>query len=162
MNKLIIRKAAWEDLTGILKIKRQVHKQYVSDRPDLYRESLKLYTDDFLVSFFENDLKNISVGIIDDKIVAYIFLECIKVQLPMMVERKYTYIHDFAVGEAYRQQGIASKILTYTEKNAITNGSSKIELAVHLFSHDAMKLYEKNGFSPRAIRMEKNLTQNIH
>jgi len=75
----------------------------------------------------------------------------------MMVVRQYAYIHDFAVSEEYRRQGIATRLLDYIEDYAMRNGASRIELAVHLFSKEAISLYEKFGFSPRAIRMEKEL-----
>lgn len=39
------------------------------------------------------------------------------------------------------------------------NGASRIELAVHLFSKEAIGLYEKFGFNPRALRMEKELDE---
>lgn len=92
-----------------------------------------------------------------DEIIAYSFLELLNVQLPMMVERKYVYIHDFAVSKNHRHQGIATKMMEYIELHAISHGIFKIELAVHLFSEDAICLYEKRGFKPRAMRMEKEL-----
>ena len=45
----------------------------------------------------------------------------------------------------------------YIEEYAIEKEYLKLELAVHLFSQEAIRLYEKNGFRPRAIRMEKEL-----
>ena len=157
MENFSIRKAVWEDLNNILKIKKEAHRLYVEERPDVYKESETLYTERFLKSFFKNDQKVILVAIIDDEIVAYGFLECMRVSLPMMVVRQYAYIHDFAVSEEYRRQGIATRLLDYIEDYAMRNGASRIELAVHLFSKEAISLYEKFGFSPRAIRMEKEL-----
>lgn len=157
MEYLSIRQAVWEDINNILKIKEQVHNLYVEKRPDVYRDSKLLYTNNFLKAFLENNEKLILVGLMDNEVVVYSFLEFINVCLPMMVKRKYIYIHDFAVSKKYRDRGIATYMLTYIEEYAIRNGSSKIELAVHLFSQEAIRLYERMGFSPRAIRMEKNL-----
>ncbi len=157
MENFIIRKAVWGDLSNILKIKKQTHQIYVEKRPDIYVDSEILYTEHFLKSFFANDQKIILVALLDNEIVAYSFLECVHVQLPMMAERKYTYIHDFSVSEKYRRQGVATLMLKYIETYTIRKGVSKIELAVHLFSEEAVKLYEKNGFNSRAIRMEKEL-----
>ena len=157
MKNIIIRKAVWEDMDNILTIKQQAHDIYVDERPDVYKDSDTLYTEDFLLSFFENEDKVIFVALLDDEIVSFCFLECMKVTLPMMVERKYAYIHDFAVLEKYRRQGIASKMMSYIEEYAVAHGATSIELAVHLFSEDAITMYEKIGFSPRAKRMEKDL-----
>jgi ribosomal protein S18 acetylase RimI-like enzyme len=157
MGRISIRQAFWEDINNILEIKKQAHNLYVEKRPDVYRDSKILYTNNFLKSFLENNEKLILIGLMDNEVVVYSFLEFIDVHLPMMVKRKYIYIHDLAVSEKYRHQGIATCMLTYIEEYAMRNGSSKIELAVHLFSQEAIRLYERMGFSPRAIRMEKNL-----
>lgn len=146
-----------EDLDSILKIKKETHKLYSEELPDIYKNSDILYTDRFLDSFFENDNKIILIAVIDHELVGYSFLEFISVDLPMMVERKYTYIHDLAVSEKHRDIGIGSQMLTYIEEHSILNDSSKIELAVHLFSKKAIRVYERMGFSSRAIRMEKNI-----
>lgn len=159
MSNYSIRRADWEDKSEILTIKKQVHDLYIERRSDVYRDSEILYTDYFLKSFFENDQRIILVAILDDEIVAYSFLESMNIQLPMLVERKYIYIHDFAVAKKFRQQGVATLMLKYIEKYAVTKGVLKIELAVHLFSEDAIRLYEKIGFTPRAIRMEKDLSE---
>jgi len=157
MNNFMIRKAVREDMDNILKIKLQAHDIYVDERPDVYRDSKSLYTEDFLESFFENEDKVIFVVVLDDEIAAFSFLECMNASLPMMVKRKFAYIHDFAVLEKFRRQGIASTLMAYVEKYAIEHGATRIELAVHLFSEDAITMYEKIGFSPRAMRMEKDL-----
>lgn len=41
-----------EDLPGILGIKKKVHENFVKQRPDIYKESDILYTNDFIESFF--------------------------------------------------------------------------------------------------------------
>jgi len=48
-------------------------------------------------------------------------------------------------------------MLSYVAEYARKIGATKIELAVHLFNTDAMKLYEQNGFRARAVRMERDV-----
>lgn len=157
MNNFIIRRAVLEDMDDIMRIKKEVHDIYVDSRPDIYRNSETLYTENLLKSFFENVDKVIFLGLLDDEIVAFSFLECMNVSMPMMVKRKFAYVHDLAVLERFRRQGIASRLMDYVEKYAIERGATMIELAVHLFSEDAIKMYDKIGFSTRAMRMEKDL-----
>ncbi len=156
-NDLVIREATPDDVDNFMAIKKQVHDFYVEKRPDIYEKNEVLYTETFLNSFFQGEERVILLGLLDDEIIAYSFLELLNVQLPMMVERKYVYIHDFAVSKNHRHQGIATKMMEYIELHAISHGIFKIELAVHLFSEDAICLYEKRGFKPRAMRMEKEL-----
>lgn len=157
MKNFSIRKAVWEDLSNIKEIKKEAHGLYVNERPDIYQESELLYTEHFLKSFFKNGQKVILVALFEKEVVGYGFIECINVQLPMMIERQYAYIHDFAVSEKFRRQGIATRLLSSITEYARENGASRIELAVHLFSREAIAFYEKSGFYPRAIRMEKEL-----
>ena len=137
MGNFSIRKAVREDLDSILKIKKEAHRLYVEERPDVYKESEILYTERFLNSFFHNDQKVILVALMNGEIIAYGFMECMKVSLPMMVGRQYAYIHDFAVSEKQREQGAATRLLAHIEDYALENGASRIELAVHLFSKEA-------------------------
>jgi diamine N-acetyltransferase len=145
------------DVPKLLEIKKQSHTCFVRCRPDIYKDSEILYTEDFLMDFFQNERKYIIIARIQGDIVGFAFVEKINVILPMMVNREYVYVHDMAVLEGFRHQGIATKLLEYIENYALNVGATKIELAVHLFSDNAISLYQKSGFSARTIRMEKEL-----
>ncbi len=157
MEQLQIEIAKESDLKEILKIKRQAHEKYVQNRPDLYKKGEILYTQEFLKPFFENKNKYILIAKTVDMVAGYIFVETVYIEKPMMVDRKYIYIHDLAVLEAFRRYGIASDLLNYVENFAAISGVNTIELAVHIFSEHAINLYEKFGFKQRAIRMEKEV-----
>lgn len=162
MDNLQIIRANKDDLSQILKIKAQSHEKYVECRPDLYKSSMILYTQEFILPFFENENKYILIAKLDNDIAGYMFAEIVRVEMPMMVFRKYMYIHDLAVLDTFRRHGIASRLFSYAEKIAATFGAEKIELAVHLFSEHAITLYEKIGFTPRAIRMEKTIKKEMY
>ena len=51
-----------EELLEILEIKKEVHKNFVKQRPDIYKESDILYTNDFINSFFANASKLILIA----------------------------------------------------------------------------------------------------
>ena len=161
MENFHIEPAKESDLSDILKIKAQAHEKYVQNRPDLYKNSVVLYTPDFLKPFFENENRYILIAKVDENIAGYIFVEMVSVEKPMMVARKYLYIHDLAVLEDLRRYGIALELLNYVENLANVSGINTIELAVHTFSEHAIKLYEKSGFKQRAIRMEKEVKKII-
>jgi len=148
-----------EELLEILEIKKEVHKNFVKQRPDIYKESDILYTNDFINSFFANASKLILLAKKDGCTLGYVFIQLVNIQLPMMTERTYIYINDLAVLEKYRNNGIASLLLKHIEKMAQEMGAAKIELAVHVFSSNAIQLYKKNGYTSRTIRMEKELEE---
>jgi len=75
----------------------------------------------------------------------------------MMVARSFIYINDLAVCKDHRYQGVASSLLKQIEEMAKDIGATKIELAVHTFSDDALQLYNKSGYKPRSLRREKEI-----
>ncbi len=157
MEKLKILIAEKDDLPEILKIKREAHAHYVKNRPDVYKESEVMYTDDFIQGYFDHHDKIVLISRKEDEVAAFFLLQVIDVDLPMFTKRKYIYIHDLAVLSKFRQNGIATEMLDYVADYARKIGATKVELAVHLFNSDALSLYEQNGFRPRAIRMEKDV-----
>jgi len=157
MEEIVIVQAVQSDLTQILEIKKQSHQYFSELRPDLYCESEVLYTEELLNSFFEGKNRKISIYKMGDIIVGYAFTEFVSIELPMMTKRKYIYIHDIAVREDYQNKGIASQLLKSIENEALREGATKMELAVHLFNEKALSVYRKKGFKERTIRMEKEL-----
>jgi len=145
------------DIQEILIIKKEAHETFVANRPDIYKSSEVLYTNDFLKGFCDRENKHIAVVRKDSQIIAYAFIQINIVKLPMLTNRKFVYLHDMAVLNSMQHQGIATGLLEFIEHYAISIGASSLELAVHLFSDHAMSLYKKRGFNARAIRMEKPL-----
>lgn len=161
INDLKIFAAKAEELPEILKIKREAHEHFAKQRPDIYKKSEILYTDDFINGFFGDEKKLILVAKVDGDIVGYAFIQSIVIQLSMMTKRTYIYINDLAVSGQYRNKGVASFLLKHIEEVSLEMGATKIELAVHIFSENAIRLYRKNGYKNRTIRMEKELGQLI-
>lgn len=157
INNIIVSAAKVEELPEILLIKKEAHDFFVKQRPDIYKESEILYTEEFIRGFFGDDGKFVFVAKIDDQIAGYAFIQTVLIELPMMTKRTYLYINDIAVIGEQRNKGVASKLLKHIEEFALEIGATKIELAVHIFSEDAVRLYEKNGYKPRTLRMEKEL-----
>lgn len=156
MNMEII-KGTKEHLDDVYALKTEVHDVYVEERPDIYQQSEILYTEGFLHKFLEGGDTVLFLGLVDGIVVSYLFYETIHVNLPMMQKRTYGYIHDFAVAKAHRRKGIGKEILRFIEAYSKQEGATKMELAVHLFSKNAIQLYESIGYETRALRMDKHL-----
>ena len=158
MGKFKIHIAEKENLDDVLKIKKEAHSLYVNNRPDIYKDSDVMYTDNFIEGYFDHHDKMVIIARNEEgEVAAYFLVQVIDVDLPMMKERKYIYIQDLAVLSRFRQNGIATDMLEYVADYARKIGATKIELAVHLFNTDALRLYEQNGFRPRAVRMERDV-----
>jgi ribosomal protein S18 acetylase RimI-like enzyme len=55
-------------------------------------------------------------------------------------------IHDIAVTPAYRNQGVATRMLAHVEQLARQRGACKLTLEVLEGNHSAYRLYEANAF----------------
>ena len=94
---------------------------------------------------------------VNGDIMGYAIIQTIDIHLSMVTKKTYIYINDLAVSGQYRNKGVASNLLKHIEAVALKMGATKIELAVHIFSKNAIRLYRKNDYKARTIRMEKEL-----
>lgn len=63
--------------------------------------------------------------------------------------RAHGWLYDFAIAPAYRSQGVGTRLLTSTTREAIKAGVRDIELDVWEKRDDAIRLYERAGFEYR-------------
>ena len=158
MRDIVIESINKEEIRSIIDIKKSIHNEFIENLPHVYKESDVLYTENFLSKFFKANTENrIFVAKSNNNVAGYAFVEIIRVNVPMMQKIKYIYIHDIAVDKQYRKNGVASKLIEYVEGYGKTIGVDRVELAVHLFSKSAISLYEKKGYTPRTLRMEKKI-----
>ena len=60
-------------------------------------------------------------------------------------------VHDVAVLQAYRGQGVAQSMLALVEQEARRRGACKLTLEVLEGNRPAMRLYQREGFAPYAL-----------
>lgn len=71
---------------------------------------------------------------------------------------EYALISDLVVKEAYRGNGIGSRLMREAEAFAIANGAKWLRIGVLAANQLVRKLYESNGFSEVYVELEKSLT----
>jgi len=71
--------------------------------------------------------------------------------------RRFAFIYDIRVFEAYQRKGYAKQAMLAVEEEAIALGLDRISL--HVFGHNkvARDLYEKLGYEITNLNMSKNL-----
>lgn len=67
------------------------------------------------------------------------------------------FIYDFVIFEPFRRQGFAAAALQALEAKVRAEGLATIALHVFGHNHGARALYERAGFQPTNINMEKRL-----
>ena len=125
----MIRQALEKDVEKIGKLMYQIHKVHSDGRPDLFVVGDRKLSDD--------ELKNL----IEEYEMRPVFV----------------YIDDFCVDESARGQQIGTKLYNFVTEVAKNNGCQSITLHVWNFNEGAKKFYEKIGFKPLKILMERKL-----
>ena len=76
---------------------------------------------------------------------------------PDEVAYDYAYVSDVAVNPDQRGRGIGRSLLDAAERHARENGSTWLRISVLAQNRIAAGLYERFGFEPRVIELEKTL-----
>lgn len=71
--------------------------------------------------------------------------------------RAYAYISDIFVAPAYRQNGIASQLLTKVEELLINRGAKQIRLCSKSANSHALQCYDRNGYSAYETILTKQI-----
>ena len=70
---------------------------------------------------------------------------------------EYAYVADVAVNPDQRGRGIGRSLLEAAERHARDHGSKWLRISVLAQNRIAAGLYERFGFEPRVVELEKNL-----
>lgn len=156
-----IRRATTKDISGINKLLHQVLMVHHNGRPDLFKASVKKYTDKELALIMTDDTRPIFVGVDEkDEVLGYAF--CVfqqHVSSNILTDIKTLYIDDLCVDEAKRGMHIGRQLYDYVVDFAKGQGCYNLTLNVWCCNESAMKFYENCGLVPQKIGMEKILLE---
>lgn len=151
-----IRRAEEQDITGIMKLLRQVNDIHAEGRPDIFIKGLTKYDEEGLKNILgnndtpvfvaldkENNLAGYCFCIIEDH-TGYVNLKPIKT----------LYIDDLCVDENRRGQHVGQRLFEYVKTYAKENDFYNITLNVWSCNPGAHKFYESMGFKPMKTVME--------
>ncbi len=154
-----IRRATRADLAAVNKLLRQVLEVHHAGRPDLFLSGCKKYADDELLDLFLDDNRPIFVAENAEKqIVGYAF--CVKRKGEggsVFTDLPTLYIDDICVDELARGRGVGKALYEYVAAYAKREGFARITLNVWSCNQGATAFYEKMGFVPYKVGMERIL-----
>ena len=155
----MIRQALEKDVEKIGKLMYQIHKVHSDGKPDLFIEGARKFNEDDLRKLIKNDKILFFVYTDEsDEILGYMICQYENTDGKVaMFDRKTLYVDDFCVDEDARGQQIGTKLYNFVTEVAKNNGCQSITLHVWNFNEGAKKFYEKIGFKPLKILMERKL-----
>ncbi len=155
----MIRRAQKKDLEAIDRLLYQVLAIHEKIRPDVFIAGTKKYTDEELMSIFENEQTPVFVYTDDkDEVLGYCFCQMQQIKgIANMHDRKTLYIDDLCVDGAARGQHVGKQLYDYVIQYARQQGCDNVTLHVWQGNDGARAFYEAMGFGIQKTLMEKVL-----
>ena len=155
----MIRRAQKKDLEAIDRLLYQVLAIHEEIRPDIFIAGTKKYTDEELMSIFENEQTPVFVYTDDkDEVLGYCFCQMQQIKgIANMHDRKTLYIDDLCVDGAARGQHVGKQLYDYVIQYARQQGCDSVTLHVWQGNDGARAFYEAMGFGIQKTLMEKVL-----
>lgn len=149
-----IRKARQNDLGAVNNLLRQVLKVHNAGRPDLFRPEGKKYTDEELLSIFNNPETPVFVYEEAGTVLGYAFCVLQRQDSGSLQPLTTLYIDDICVDESSRGRGIGKALFEHVREFASERGCYNITLHVWECNPGARAFYESLGLSPQYTSME--------
>lgn len=157
MSEVKIEIAEETDAESIAKIAYQVAKMHDEALPEYFKSVSE-----------EEQLQNIKEMLKDERIVVFkavvagnvcgfLFLEMIHRVSSGLAFSKLGAILNVGVDENYRNQGIGTALLNFTERYVRGLGGEALDLSVFAFNQKAIELYKRLGYKTIDISMRKIL-----
>ena len=152
----MVRTATNKDIPVISELYREQFKEMARLIPNFIKEG------DQSTEFIENTIADEESDILvyenDGVVVGFILLQAkTRPDFDFMLPGKYCYIMDIIVTENHRGKGFGTALMNSAKKWAKEKKCSFVNLDVLVNNSDAIKLYEKLGFIPKAQEMYCNL-----
>ena len=151
-----IRKATENDCEKIVELLYQTGNFHHHNRPDIFKSNLCKFDIEKVKEILNEQDHYLFVAVnVDDLVIGYVFIEIQEYKNHFgLKDNKSLYILDICVDEKFRNLGTGSLLLNHCKQIAIEHECQFIDLNVWSFNHDAIKFYEKHGFTERSIKME--------
>ncbi len=148
----MIRRATLDDITAISDLYREQFREMSKLIPDFIKEGDQSI--EFLEKTISNDDSDILVYENDGTVVGFILLQAKeRPDFDFRLPGKYCYIMDVIVTEAHRNNGFGTALMNSAKDWAKEQNCSFINLDVLTTNTNAISLYEKLGFIPKAQEM---------
>ncbi len=148
----MIRKAIHNDIPAKSELYREQFREMSKLIPDFIKEGDQSI--EFLEKTISNDDSDIIVYENDGTVVGFILLQAKeRPDFDFMLPGKFCYIMDVIVTEAHRNKGFGTALMNSVKDWAKEQNCSFINLDVLTTNTNAIALYEKLGFIPKAQEM---------
>lgn len=154
----MVRFAEDKDLARISVLRKQVNNLHVEGMPDVFKAGFGPELQKHAAVLLNEENSDILVAERNGVICGMACVDYVyKPETPYTAARSFYHVHELAVDEAYRRQGIATELFAFMKADAAKRKLARIELDVWAFNTSAVEFYSAMGVSPTRIWMECEL-----
>lgn len=156
----MVRFAEEKDLERVNALREQVNALHAAGRPDVFKPDFCQELRDRAAELLRGENSDILVAERDGVVCGMACVEYLtRPESPYAWERKFYFVAEFGVDEAFRRQGVGRELMAFMRQDARKRGFSRIELDGWEFNAGAMEFYEAVGFKPFRRFLEWDLEE---
>ncbi len=156
-----IRLASDADAPQIAELLKGILKLHASGRPDIFRSCGAKYGVSEVSEMIKDPSKKLWVAVNKDTVLGYLISIIQTHSGSVMAQRTCLWIDDLYIREENRHDGIGRALIDTAVEFAKSSDYTAVELNVWSFNENAVKFYEKQGFTPQRTVMELPLKNNL-
>ena len=151
---MTVRKAQAGDIPQIAALLHQVQNVHAKERPDLFIEGARKYTDEQIAELLCNETCPVFVCTENNAVAGYIICMIRERHDSSHTPVRTLYIDDLCVNESARGQGVGRALFEYAKSYAREIGCYDLTLTVWACNPGACRFYKKMGMQVRSFSME--------
>jgi len=153
-----IRQATLDDAATLARLNVAVHSIHTENRPDIFKPPNVEELTIFMASRLNNPTCVAYIAEVDSVPVGYTINDIVRRdENPFKDAHSYIVVDNISVEPAYRSQGVGEALMERVYALAREQGINRVTLSVWAFNERAIAFYERLGFSPFQINMDKML-----
>lgn len=151
-ERLQFRDFEWADFPAILEFEREIAAKSFPEAPMLDEE----YHRQKLEKAMERERKGLSVALVDDEVVGWLWL---RTEKDRNTDEKFGYIKSIIVKPEHRYQGFGRKLVEAAQRYFVSRGIGRIDLIVSAANYEASAFFEEVGFEREHSTMRRKLKE---
>jgi ribosomal protein S18 acetylase RimI-like enzyme len=156
-----IRRMTPDDYPAIVTLELEVQAIHVEGAPQRHIPfgvtSMESYRE-----ILADPTNNVVVAVEEGEIVGYMHYEIIHTpQGEWTYARHVVHVHSLTIKQEHRRKGYGERLMEYVNEVARQQGASHVTLDVWAFNQAAHAFYERLGFTPTQILMERAVQQAV-
>lgn len=155
---VIVRHAKAKDVAAMAALNEEVQRLHVAARPDHFVSTQRAALEAELTRAMGQPHLKFWVAELGGETAGYAVVRVRTIEAgPYLTERLFWELDQIGVDAGFRGRGLARALVDAVAREAAEAGVDSLELVCWSFNAEARAAFEKLGFSPKLVRMERKV-----